>query len=111
MEVSQQSEERISSLESKLSELSEVVGDYERLRYQDQCSIHRLKERVTQLDLENTALAQATHGTDPDRDHDEGNLDAPALVNKITRLKALLKAANQRSEKPIDIEGINRVVS
>ncbi len=32
--VSHQSEERISSLESKLSELSDVVGDYERLRFQ-----------------------------------------------------------------------------
>lgn len=30
------SEERISSLEEKLSELSEVVGNYERLRFQDQ---------------------------------------------------------------------------
>ena len=30
------SEERISNLEEKLSELSEVVGNYERLRFQDQ---------------------------------------------------------------------------
>ena len=32
--VSNQSEERVSCLETKLSELSGVVGQYERLRYQ-----------------------------------------------------------------------------
>ena len=36
---SKQSEERVSSLESKLSELSQVVGNYEKLRFQDQQAI------------------------------------------------------------------------
>lgn len=53
-----QAEERVASLEAKLSELSEVVGNYERLRFQDQSSIQKLRERVSQLDMENTALAR-----------------------------------------------------
>ena len=36
---SQQCETRIAELESKLSELSETVGNYERLRFQDQQNI------------------------------------------------------------------------
>ena len=35
------------------------MGDYERLRFQDEQSIAKLKDRLTQLDLEHTALAQA----------------------------------------------------
>ncbi len=37
--TARQSEERVSSLETKLSELSDVVGNYERLRFQDRTAI------------------------------------------------------------------------
>ena len=57
-QIGQHGEERASLLEAKLTELSEVVGNYERLRFQDQTVIQRLRERVTQLDMENTALAK-----------------------------------------------------
>ena len=107
--LSQQSEHRVSGLEEKLSELSDIVGNYERLRYQDQVAIQRLKERVTQLDLENTALARVAHtggGDDAHDNKDDANQDVQALVDKITKLKGMLKLANERSEKPVDIEGI-----
>ena len=55
-----ESEERASSLEAKVSHLSDMIGDYERGRTQDQKAMAKLKERVSQLVLENTALAQAT---------------------------------------------------
>ena len=101
---SQNAEDRISSLESKLSELSEVVGNYERLRFQDQQAIHHLRERVTQLDMENTALARAANSP-VHTELEFSNLDAQGLADQIIQLKAFLKKANQRSEKPINIEG------
>ncbi|XP_002741891.1 GRIP and coiled-coil domain-containing protein 1-like, partial [Saccoglossus kowalevskii] len=103
-------EKRVASLEDKLSELSEVTGTYERLRYQDQMAIQRLKERVTQLDLENTALARAANKTVPVLEdaptNDDNILDVNSLVEKITKLKGLLKLANQNSEKPVDIDEV-----
>ena len=36
---------------------------------------------------------------------DDTNLDVQALVDKITRLKGMLKLANERSEKPVNIDG------
>ncbi|XP_025105948.1 GRIP and coiled-coil domain-containing protein 1-like isoform X2 [Pomacea canaliculata] len=99
---STQSEERISSLEEKLSELSEVVGNYERLRFQDQQAINKLKERVTQLDIENTALVRASKPYSGNSNEDE-HLDVHALFDQILHLKKTLLAANQKSEKPLDL--------
>ena len=76
----------------------------------DQQAIQKLRERVTQLDLENTALARAAHGgvsndNDSTTSSDDSNLDVQALVDKITRLKGMVKLANERSEKPVNIDG------
>jgi hypothetical protein len=104
--VASQCESRVSNLEAKLSELSEVVGNYERTRLQDQQFIVRLKERVTQLDMENTALARVAHPNNSEFDSDDdSNLDIQALVDKMMKVKGLLKLANERSERPINIEG------
>ena len=113
--LSSQSEERVASLEAKLSELSEVTGNYERLRYQDQMNIQKLRERISQLDLENTALAKAAGGgakagspahtgKEAESAEDE-QLDVQDMIEKIIRLKAKLKVANEKSEKPVNIEG------
>ncbi|KAJ8308882.1 hypothetical protein KUTeg_013756 [Tegillarca granosa] len=103
-QISSQSETRISSLETKLSELSEVVGNYERQRYQDEQTIQKLKERVTQLDLENTALAQASRTSDLDDDQNLLDLDSQGLADRIVKLKRLLKLANQKTGSPILFE-------
>ena len=42
---------------------------------------------------------------DHENDSDDTNLDVQALVDKMTRLKGCLKLANERSEKPVNIEG------
>lgn len=109
--MAEQSEERVSGLEAKLSELSEVVGNYERLRLQDQQAIQRLKERVAQLDTENMALVQAARTPDIKKDLDENdsdtNLDIQALVTKIGKLKKLLKLAlHQKTERTYELEGM-----
>ncbi|CAH1791289.1 unnamed protein product [Owenia fusiformis] len=111
--VAEQGEERVCGLESKLSELSEVVGNYERLRYQDQLAISKLRDRVTQLDLENTALARAAHTSPDDPDllnDDDKNLDIQALVEKMVKLKGMLKLANERSEKPVNVEELLKTI-
>ena len=70
--------------------------------------LQKLRERVSQLDLENTALARAAHrSTEVELDDAEDtNLDIQALVDKMTRLKGMLKLANERSEKPVNMEGM-----
>jgi hypothetical protein len=40
-------EERVVNLEARLAELSETVGNYDRLRQQDQMAIQKLKVRKT----------------------------------------------------------------
>lgn len=48
-EIGKKSELRISELENKVSQLSDMVGNYEKLRYTDQQNIQKLKDRVTQV--------------------------------------------------------------
>ncbi|KAL8590069.1 hypothetical protein ACOMHN_034300 [Nucella lapillus] len=100
------SEERVSSLEDKLSELSEVVGNYERLRFQDQQVIQKLKERLTQLDVENTALVRATKTFGGMDSIEEENLDAQTLYDRILHMKTRLLSVSQQSETPLDITGL-----
>ncbi|KAL5009091.1 hypothetical protein ScPMuIL_014672 [Solemya velum] len=108
VENSKHSEERMSDLETKLSEVSEELGSYERQRFQDQQTIQKLKDKVMQLDLENTALARASSSTEVTTERDDGampdDLDAHALADKIIKLKGLLKLANQKADKPISLE-------
>jgi len=49
--ISQQSETRAVGLESRLTELSETLGNVERLRQQDQQIIQKLRERLVQVCL------------------------------------------------------------
>lgn len=66
----------------------------------------KLKERVTQLDLENTALARAANSRTIQNVEE---LNDPAEIKEtILKLKGLLKLANEQSEKPVDIDGMGR---
>ena len=104
----EQSETRISELETKLSELSESVGNYERLRFQDQQTIQKLKERANQLDMENMALARAaSSGNDGQEDWESS--DVNTIVDRIVKLKGQLKLVNERSERPVNIDGNNQM--
>ncbi|KAF6024206.1 GCC1 [Bugula neritina] len=87
-EIAKKSELRISELESKISQLSDMVGNYEKLKYTDQISIQKLKERVTQLDQENTALAKVANPS-----LDDTNLGIEELVDKLKHLKTSLQQA------------------
>ena len=97
-------ESRVANLESRLQELSETVGTYDRLRQNDQQAMLKLKERIAQLDQENQSLM--IHKTqDLDGDNDT-NLDVQSLIERILRLRTMLKDANRRSKNPVDLEDL-----
>lgn len=49
--LAQGSEERVTTLELKVAELSEMIGNYDRLRHQDQQAIVKLKVYFVNLTL------------------------------------------------------------
>jgi hypothetical protein len=67
-------------------------------------TIQKLKERLTQLDSENTALVHASK-TFSSAELVDKNLDAQALYDEILNLKTRLLHANEHSERPVDIGG------
>lgn len=86
--------------EFKLSELSEVVGNYEKLKFQDQMVIQKLKERLQQLDVENTALSQHSPTTEiPDNNRQTVN-ELESLREQIHKLKTALKYAVENTSLP-----------
>merc|ERR1711962_403157 len=104
--LSGQQETRVANLESRLQELSETVGTYDRLRQNDQISMQKLRERIAQLDLENQSL-QNNRKIDTVKDLDgdnDSNLDVQSLIERILRLRAMLRDANRRSENPVDLD-------
>ena len=76
--------------------------------FQDQNAIQKLRDRVTQLDMENTALTKAAHHSN-DSVRLYSNLDTDnvqAIVGQIKQLKSQLKTANEQSLRPAEnIEG------
>ena len=73
----------MANLESRLQDLSESVGTYDRLRQVDQQAMQKLKERITQLDQENQSL-MVHKEQDLDGDNDS-NLDVQSLIERILR--------------------------
>ncbi|KAM4747659.1 GRIP and coiled-coil domain-containing protein 1 [Rhinophrynus dorsalis] len=55
-----QEEQRLRSLESQVSEMSELLGAAEASKQRDQLTIRKLKDRLTQLETENRTLALAS---------------------------------------------------
>ncbi|NXN84132.1 GCC1 protein, partial [Bombycilla garrulus] len=91
---SQREEQRVAELEAQVSQVSELLGTYEKAKQRDQATIQRLKERVAQLDLENKTLAVAASGRSPgEAAAEEATLDVTALKEKMEKLRKLLQAA------------------
>ncbi|XP_078586650.1 GRIP and coiled-coil domain-containing protein 1-like isoform X1 [Branchiostoma floridae x Branchiostoma japonicum] len=99
-------EARVANLEAKLAELSVVVGNYDKIRQQDQEAMEKLKERIAQLDMENTALARVANNKVQSDDPDDSNQDVHALKEKILKLIGLMKIANERSDQPLPPEDL-----
>ncbi|NXE56507.1 GCC1 protein, partial [Casuarius casuarius] len=101
----QMEERRVASLEGQVSEVSELLGTYEKAKQKDQMVIQKLKDRIVQLDLENKTLAIAASSRSPADIHvEETNLDVNVLKDKMEKLKKLLQAAAKKSQPALDIE-------
>nr|XP_009934924.1 PREDICTED: GRIP and coiled-coil domain-containing protein 1 [Opisthocomus hoazin] len=101
----QMEERRVADLEGQVSEVSELLGTYEKAKQKDQVIIQKLKDRVVQLDLENKTLAFAASSRSPvDLHIEEANLDVNVLKDKMEKLKKLLQAAAKKSCPALDIE-------
>lgn len=59
-EFTRQHEERVATLEARLTDLSLELGNQERTRAADQTAIAKLRDRIAQLDMENSTLAATT---------------------------------------------------
>lgn len=101
----QMEEQRVADLEGQVSEVSGLLGTYEKAKQKDQLVIQKLKDRIVQLDQENKTLAIAASSRSPvDVSVEEANLDVNVLKDKMEKLKKLLQAAAKRSQPALDIE-------
>ena len=78
-----------------------MVGNYEKLRFQDQQAISKLRERVSQLDMENSALARAAT-LSPKTEAGEGE-EPTQVLERIMHLRGVLKSALGRTEANISL--------
>ncbi|XP_050825767.1 GRIP and coiled-coil domain-containing protein 1 [Serinus canaria] len=93
-QLSQREEQRVAELEAQVSQVSELLGTYEKAKQRDQGTIQRLKERIVQLDLENKTLAMAASSRSlGEVAVEEATLDVSVLKEKMEKLRKLLQAA------------------
>ena len=83
-----QQEQRVNTLESRLQELSETVGTYDRLRQHDQSEIRKLKDKIAHLDHELTIAKSAAESSskktcDSQLDDDEEIKDKFLALKKV----------------------------
>ncbi|XP_057878537.1 GRIP and coiled-coil domain-containing protein 1 [Melospiza georgiana] len=91
---SQREEQRVAELEAQVSQVSELLGTYEKAKQRDQGTIQRLKDRIVQLDLENKTLAIAASSRSlGEVAVEEATLDVSVLKEKMEKLRKLLQAA------------------
>lgn len=101
----QMEEQRVADLEGQVSEVSGLLGTYEKAKQKDQMVIQKLKDRIVQLDQENKTLAIAASSRSPaDVNVEEANLDVNVLKDKMEKLKKLLQVAAKKSQPTLDIE-------
>jgi hypothetical protein len=83
--------------------------------------IQRLKERIAQLDIENSLLTKASSTSieqdniDITNDDNDNHHDLDTLLKRIAKLKVLIRVANDRFGKSLTIEGkkkffVNKII-
>lgn len=87
--------------------MSEVVGNYEKLRLQDQQAIQKLKDRLQKLDSENATLSRQLSIDEnqmPDNEKELRENETPEdLKKQVFKLKGLLKIALNSSDTPVNL--------
>ncbi|XP_005186206.1 GRIP and coiled-coil domain-containing protein 1 [Musca domestica] len=103
-------EANLANLETKLAELSRTVGNYDRLRQQDQEAINVLKKQLQDLERttnENSSTLHSKCAEKPIQANDSYNdTDLGHIVDEILRLKRIIIKENSRSPNPIDLASI-----
>lgn len=98
-------EERVASLESRLTELSATVGLYDRLRQTDQQNIAKFKERIAQLSNSPDDGGDRRTGRDENTSaggkHDDWTVNE--LINEIIVLHNVLLMKNSKLDDPVDV--------
>lgn len=89
-------EERVANLEARLAELSNTVGNYDRLRQKDQENIIVLKEKL----LDATSSKSCPGTTDSENESIED------ILGEIERLKQILLKENTKMKYPVDVSGL-----
>jgi len=89
LEIQSQQEKRVGNLESRLQDLSQSVGSYEKLRMQDQTAILSMREELETLNHENITLARSA-STEPPAIEKEENLNFQKIVEKVIKYKKIL---------------------
>mgnify|MGYP002803869713 CR=1 FL=1 len=93
--VAKAEEQRVADLEAKLSELSNVVGKYERLRSHDQMEIKKLKDRLYML----TTTPKDDFMEDNRNVENNLNLDNDNLDDVFRKLKEVLRFRFENREE------------
>lgn len=93
-------EERVQSLEARLTELSISVAHYHNLRETDQRSITLLKEKLLQINKDDETLLSTVS------DSNRRFVNVPSIIEEIERLKHLLIYENNKLETPMDLQQI-----
>ncbi|KAG8138596.1 hypothetical protein E2320_004475 [Naja naja] len=101
-------EQRGAALEARISEMSELLGTYEKARQKDQAALQKLKDRIVQLDLENKTLAVAASGhATVGLALEGGCLDANVLRDKVEKLTELARVAAEHAPSLVgDVEAL-----
>lgn len=102
-------EERVANLESRLAELSSTVGNYDRLRQQDQENIFKLKEKIAHL--VNNKNDKLTNNNDKSFTDDKMIIKSTTkkvddIIEEIIQLKKILIIENCKLDEPRDLAKI-----
>lgn len=101
-------EDRVANLESRLAELSNTVGTYDRLRQLDQENILKLKEKIAQLGSSTDEQQTAPGHNNSNNNYANWNMNE--LISEILQLKNVLLLENSKLEQPLDISKIYGVI-
>jgi hypothetical protein len=74
------------------------IGDYERTRIHDEQNTLKLRDRINQLDLENTALAAVAQSLPSSLGHGK-ELELPQVMDDLVQLLAALRECCQHRER------------
>ncbi|KAE9533037.1 hypothetical protein AGLY_009465 [Aphis glycines] len=86
-------EVKVSNLETRLTELSNSISVYDKIRHQDELTIQSLKEQIKNLKIENESVNNEEY-------------TVSEIVEKFKHFKTLLLNLAKTSEVPLNIEDI-----